>query len=223
MKSRHAGFLLGFFVVLALVLFASGVVTAADKDNNPPGPKGGAGTNWENPPGPAGGPGASPDVRKPKPGAKAPPPANRPPKKVFCERHPNDPRCKGVPPPAHVGLPPKAVVVKPPPPPKRSRFCKKNPWHKKCQPGYHHGNPPGPAGGPGAGYNPPGPAGGPGAGYNPPGPAGGPGAGPRYKDRDNNPPGKRGGPGTNWENPPGPKGGPGVSPNRKPPPRGKKR
>jgi hypothetical protein len=32
-----------------------------DKDNNPPGPAGGAGTNWENPPGPRGGPGASPD------------------------------------------------------------------------------------------------------------------------------------------------------------------
>lgn len=35
-----------------------------DKDNNPPGPAGGAGTNWENPPGAKGGPGASPD-RKP--------------------------------------------------------------------------------------------------------------------------------------------------------------
>lgn len=32
-----------------------------DYDNNPPGPQGGAGTNWENPPGPRGGPGASPD------------------------------------------------------------------------------------------------------------------------------------------------------------------
>ncbi len=32
-----------------------------DKDNNPPGPKGGAGTNWENPAGPVGGPGQSPD------------------------------------------------------------------------------------------------------------------------------------------------------------------
>jgi uncharacterized protein YciI len=35
-----------------------------DKDNNPPGPKGGPGTNWENPPGPKGGPGASPDRGK---------------------------------------------------------------------------------------------------------------------------------------------------------------
>lgn len=32
-----------------------------DRDNNPPGPRGGAGTNWENPPGPRGGTGASPD------------------------------------------------------------------------------------------------------------------------------------------------------------------
>ena len=31
-----------------------------DKDNNPPGPRGGPGTNWENRPGPQGGPGASP-------------------------------------------------------------------------------------------------------------------------------------------------------------------
>jgi len=34
-----------------------------DKDNNPPGPAGGAGTNWENPPGPKGGVGASPNRR----------------------------------------------------------------------------------------------------------------------------------------------------------------
>ncbi len=36
-----------------------------DRDNNPPGMRGGPGTNWENPPGPAGGPGASPDRRVP--------------------------------------------------------------------------------------------------------------------------------------------------------------
>ncbi len=34
---------------------------ARDRDDNPPGPAGGPGTNWENPPGPHGGPGASPD------------------------------------------------------------------------------------------------------------------------------------------------------------------
>lgn len=32
-----------------------------DFDNNPPGPTGGRGTNWENPPGARGGPGASPN------------------------------------------------------------------------------------------------------------------------------------------------------------------
>jgi hypothetical protein len=35
-----------------------------DLDNNPPGPRGGPGTNGENPPGPRGGPGASPDRRR---------------------------------------------------------------------------------------------------------------------------------------------------------------
>lgn len=35
-----------------------------DRDNNPPGPRGGPGTNWENPPGPRGGPGTSPDRRR---------------------------------------------------------------------------------------------------------------------------------------------------------------
>lgn len=34
-----------------------------DRDNNPPGPAGGRGTNWENPPGWKGGPGKSPDYR----------------------------------------------------------------------------------------------------------------------------------------------------------------
>ena len=34
-----------------------------DLDNNPPGPQGGKGTNWENRPGPQGGPGASPNYR----------------------------------------------------------------------------------------------------------------------------------------------------------------
>lgn len=32
-----------------------------DRDNNPPGPRGGKGTNWENPPGPKGARGASPN------------------------------------------------------------------------------------------------------------------------------------------------------------------
>lgn len=71
-------------------------------------------------------------------------------------------------------------------------------------------NPPGPAGGAGAGLakkkNPPGPVGGPGTGVSPPGPAGGPGTGVVKKV---NPPGPVGGPGTGL-NPPGPAGGPGT-------------
>ena len=37
-----------------------------DRDNNPPGPQGGQGTNWENKPGPRGGAGASPNRPHPK-------------------------------------------------------------------------------------------------------------------------------------------------------------
>ncbi len=47
-------------LVLGTATFA---LAAHDPDNNPPGPRGGAGTNWENPPGPRGGPGASPDAK----------------------------------------------------------------------------------------------------------------------------------------------------------------
>jgi hypothetical protein len=43
---------------------------AVDRDNNPPGPAGGPGTNWENPPGPKGGPGTSAD------------------RTVYCKKHP---------------------------------------------------------------------------------------------------------------------------------------
>ena len=47
-----------------LILGAATMALAAgDRDNNPPGPRGGPGTNWENPPGPRGGPGASPDPK----------------------------------------------------------------------------------------------------------------------------------------------------------------
>ena len=42
-------------------LFTASGAMARDRDDNPPGPVGGAGTNWENPRGPAGGPGASPN------------------------------------------------------------------------------------------------------------------------------------------------------------------
>ena len=52
-------------ILLATVTFA---LAAPDRDNNPPGPRGGPGTNWENPPGPRGGPGASPDAKPWRPG-----------------------------------------------------------------------------------------------------------------------------------------------------------
>lgn len=43
------------------LLIATTACATQDRDGNPPGWRGGPGTNWENPPGPAGGPGASPD------------------------------------------------------------------------------------------------------------------------------------------------------------------
>ena len=46
-----------------LVIGTHGFAQAQDSDSNPPGPRGGAGTDWENPPGPRGGPGTSPDSR----------------------------------------------------------------------------------------------------------------------------------------------------------------
>ena len=61
---------------LALLTLGSAVVGAQpspprsgdgqwrDRDDNPPGPQGGPGTNWENPPGPRGGPGTSPNRRR---------------------------------------------------------------------------------------------------------------------------------------------------------------
>lgn len=45
----------------AAVLAFAAPAAARDWDNNPPGWRGGPGTNWENPAGPAGGPGASPN------------------------------------------------------------------------------------------------------------------------------------------------------------------
>ena len=47
--------------ITAMVLGTTTPLYARDRDNNPPGPRGGPGTNWENPPGHRGGPGASPD------------------------------------------------------------------------------------------------------------------------------------------------------------------
>lgn len=46
---------------LAALTLSTSSAFAWDHDGNPPGPRGGPGTNWENPPGWRGGPGASPD------------------------------------------------------------------------------------------------------------------------------------------------------------------
>ena len=70
-ETQQSGSRSTFSRSLALVALMTGVVlgtatlalAAPDRDNNPPGPRGGAGTNWENPPGPRGGPGASPDAK----------------------------------------------------------------------------------------------------------------------------------------------------------------
>lgn len=54
-------FLLSFLIVISLVVGSIPAFAKPDRDNNPPGPRGGVGTNWENPRGPVGGSGASPD------------------------------------------------------------------------------------------------------------------------------------------------------------------
>lgn len=62
--SKPAQFRRGLFLTsAATLLLGMSVCTAADWDHNPPGWRGGPGTNWENPPGRRGGPGASPDRR----------------------------------------------------------------------------------------------------------------------------------------------------------------
>lgn len=51
-------------LALPLAFGLAATAWAEDPDDNPPGPIGGQGTNWENPPGLEGGPGASPDRRR---------------------------------------------------------------------------------------------------------------------------------------------------------------
>ena len=74
------------FSLLVAVLFVAASTSDAAAwrgRNNPPGPRGGPGTDWKNPPGPAGGPGASPKRHGPRPG-----------KERFCEKHPHHKRCR---------------------------------------------------------------------------------------------------------------------------------
>ncbi|MBY0564455.1 MAG: hypothetical protein K2P58_09735 [Hyphomonadaceae bacterium] len=53
----------GALAAVALFAAAAPAYAHRDRDHNPPGWRGGPGTNWENPPGRRGGPGASPDRR----------------------------------------------------------------------------------------------------------------------------------------------------------------
>ena len=61
MKARHL--LVAGIVAMGMAGTAGAQHWRHDRDDNPPGPRGGPGTNWENPPGWRGGPGASPDHR----------------------------------------------------------------------------------------------------------------------------------------------------------------
>lgn len=61
---RHSSFKTLLAAAACATMMAASPALAFDRDNNPPGPRGGPGTNWENPPGPRGGPGASPDVSR---------------------------------------------------------------------------------------------------------------------------------------------------------------
>lgn len=141
---------------------------ARDRDDNPPGPVGGPGTNWENPPGPVGGPGASPDIRG---------------QHQWLKKQMNKAEWRRF----------QAMKAE-----QRHKFCdKKRIVKERCWID-RDDNPPGPRGGPGTNWeNKPGPKGGPGASPdvrydrddNPPGPRGGPGT--NWENR----PGPQGGPG----------------------------
>lgn len=234
--NRKSSYLYTLPLAVFFAFSTHSVLAAPDKDNNPPGPKGGQGTNWENPAGPKGGPGAGPNGDKDNnpPGPQGGQGTNwekndlkdkadrnndgvvddfekQQAKEVWMKNHQGGQEGQGNQPTEEQ----KAV-------------WKKALQEKIAQNAANDGekvNPPGPTGGPGAGpkwdkdNNPPGMAGGPGTNWeNKPGPQGGPGMGQDRRgpkmDRDNNPPGPKGGQGTNWENKPGPQGGPGVGPNR---------
>lgn len=113
--------LLSFSLMLTLSPMSA---LAVDADNNPPGPVGGPGTNWENPPGPVGGPGASPDRR-------------------YRYRYN---------PPGPVGGPGSAWYYNRPYRPYRYDRDN-NPPGPRGGPGTNWENPPGPRGGPGASPN----------------------------------------------------------------------
>ena len=125
-------------LAMAVLLTVFTLPVLADRDHNPPGPRGGPGTNWENPPGPAGGPGASPDrhnqlVKHHR----------------FLQGHMNHAEWLAF----------KTLKLA-----ERQAFCDRKHIRRDDCWYDNDSNPPGPAGGPGTNWeNPPGPAGGPGA------------------------------------------------------------
>ncbi len=173
---------------------------AKDKDNNPPGPMGGPGTNWENPRGPMGGPGASPNKvdfdkwiethpeLKTKLDTNADGKVDDAERKVGREQW-REKKENWI--EEHKEVKEKWDANKDGKIEPAERKAAKDAWKENHPYRKDFDN-------------------------NPPGAKGGPGFGKNRFDNDNNPPGRRGGPGTNWENKPGPQGGPGASPNRKP-------
>ncbi len=144
---------------------------AKDYDNNPPGPRGGPGTNWENPRGPAGGPGASPNRRHRDHDNNPPGPAGGP--GTNWENPPGPKGGIGASPDirrkhygwlqARMGAANWAVFITLKAA-DRVAYCGKYKIHRDYCWYDPDDNPPGPAGGPGTNWeNPPGPAGGPGA------------------------------------------------------------
>jgi len=223
------------FVIIFVIVFSVNLslVFAADRDNNPPGPKGGKGTNWENPPGPKGGPGAGPNrgqgLGKPNPPGPKGGPGAGPNRGMGGDRSYNPPGPKGGPgtnwenPPGPQGGPGAS------PDQLKEKALVSEPWEKEADTNrdgmvdqteaqqWKQAHP--------------------GRGYNPPGPQGGPGAEPELygqratvdrpweKEADINRDGlvdqtemqqwKQAHPDRDY-NPPGPQGGPGASPDTKP-------
>lgn len=143
MKKTMSAALVALLVVSTL---GASVAEARHRYHNPPGPRGGPGTDWHNPPGPRGGPGASPHrwwLGNP------PGPVGGPGRGPLWR---------------HRAIPSNWVYW--------GLFGGLH-WYKHPH-GYwcrfdNDGNPPGPAGGPGTNWeNPPGPIGGPGASPNSP-------------------------------------------------------
>lgn len=115
------------------------VYATRDRDDNPPGPVGGPGTNWENPPGPAGGPGASPDRRLYA--------------QTWDDWFARYPAYRD-----RVDLNHDGLIDR-----REAQYARRT-WPYLNPPPDRDDNPPGPAGGPGTNWeNPPGPRGGPGA------------------------------------------------------------